>query len=323
MIKIKHGQQLQLLFTNLSFPARNVHYQYRLLAKEDRQVMLEEQPWLSNANNNTLSLNPLERGDYYLELRAEQPGGYQWSNPIEIQFNVFLPFYSQNWFIYSVIGLLVLFISYYFRFNVQRRYNRLLQVLKYSNEKLEKKEAQLHQKIQEFEEQQEELESANSNINTLELFIKEIPKKASWNDIITAMGKAVEQSADVDAFEIAFKEKNEIVHRGFSELERSGYTFRSKPFNPKSSLTCWAMANNREVLINNFDEEHTMYIQEKAAYRFSSLLFIPFTLENDQPVVLCAYSTRKNHFDSNDLVMFRILAQFIYFSIHQEITKKL
>ena len=82
------------------------------------------------------------------------------------------------------------------------------------------------------------------------------------------------------------------------------------------------MANNREVLINDFDKEHTMYIEEKDAYRFSSLLFIPFALENDQPVVLCAYSTRKNHFDPNDLVMFRILAQFIYFSIREEITKK-
>ena len=83
------------------------------------------------------------------------------------------------------------------------------------------------------------------------------------------------------------------------------------------------MANNREVLINDFDKDHTLYIEEKAAYRFSSLLFIPFNLENNQPVVLCAYSIQKNHFDPNDLVMFRILAQFIYSSIHEEITKRL
>ena len=323
VLEIKKSQQLNLLFTNLSFPARNVQYQYRLLPKEDRQIMLEEQLWQSNGNKNTLSLSQIELGDYYLELRARQPGGYQWSKPLEIQLNVFLPWYLQTWFIYSSIGLLVLFISYYFRFYVKRRFNRLQQVLKYSNEKLAKKEAQLHQKIREFEEQQEELDNANSNIQTLELFIKEIPKKASWNDIITAMGKAVNQSADINAFEIAFKEKNEIVHKGYSNQERSGYTFRSKPFNTKTSLTCWAMANNQEVLINDFDKEHTMYIEEKAAYRFSSLLFIPFTLENDQPVVLCAYSIQKNHFDPNDLVMFRILAQFICFSIHEEITKKL
>ncbi|MGB5203341.1 MAG: GAF domain-containing protein, partial [Eudoraea sp.] len=131
------------------------------------------------------------------------------------------------------------------------------------------------------------------------------------------------QSADINAFEIAFMEKNEIVHRGYSNQERSGYTFRSKPFNTKTSLTCWAMTNSQEVLINDFEKEHAMYIEEKAAYLFNSLLFIPFTLENDQPVVLCAYSIQKNHFDANDLVMFRILAQFIYSSIHEEITKRL
>ena len=322
VLEIKKSQQLNLQFTNLSFPARNVQYQYRLLPREDRQIMLEEQIWQSNGNNNTLTLSEIELGDYYLELRARQPGGYQWSKPLEIQLNVFLPWYLQTWIIYCSIFLMVLFISYYFRFYVKRRFNRLQQVLKYSNEKLAKKEAQLHQKIREFEEQQEELASANSNIHTLELFIKEIPKKASWNDIITAMGKAVNQSADINAFEIAFMEKNEIVHKGFSDQERSGYTFRSKPFNSKTSLTCWALTNSREVLINDFEKEHSIYIEEKDAYRFSSLLFIPFTLENDQSVVLCAYSIQKNHFDPNDLVMFRILAQFISFSIREEITKK-
>ncbi|MGB5460460.1 MAG: GAF domain-containing protein, partial [Eudoraea sp.] len=323
VLDIKKSQELNLQFTHLSFQSRNVQYQYRLLPREDRQIMLEEQLWQSNGNNNMLTLSEIELGEYYLELRARQPGGYQWSKPLEVQLNVFLPWYLQTWFIYGSIFLMILFISYYFRFYVKRRFNRLQQVLKYSNEKLAKKEAQLHQKMQEFEEQQEELESANSNIHTLELFIKEIPKKASWNDIITAMGKAVNQSADINAFEIAFKEKNEIVHKGFSNQEQSGYTFRSKPFNAKTSLTCWAMANSKEVLINDFAKEHTMYIDEKAAYRFSSLLFIPFTLENDQPVVLCAYSIQKNHFDPNDLVMFRILAQFICFSIHEEITKRL
>ncbi len=322
VLEIKESQELTLYFTNLSFPARNVQYQYRLLPKEDRHIMLEEQLWQSNGNNNALLLPQIETGNYFLEIRARQPGGYQWSKPLEIQLKVFLPLYLKTWFIYSSIGLLVLFISYYFRFYVKRRFNRLQKVLKYSNEKLAIKEAQLHQKIREFKEQQEELDNATSNIHTLELFIKEIPKKASWNDIITAMGKAVNQSSDIHAFEIAFKEKNEIVHKGFSNQERSGYTFRSKSFNPKTSLTCWAMANNREVLINDFNKEHTMYIAEKAAYRFSSLLFIPFTLENDQPVVLCAYSIEKNQFDPNDLVMFRILAQFIYFSIREEITKE-
>ncbi|MDH3698296.1 MAG: GAF domain-containing protein, partial [Flavobacteriaceae bacterium] len=321
VFRFRRDQEPQFEFTNLSFPARNVQYEYRILSEEDREITLEEQIWETNGTSNRLKLDQMELGNHFLELRARQPGGFQWSLPLEIKVAIFLPWYLQSWVLYGSFGLLLLIIGYYFRFFVQKRFRRLQKVLKYSNEKLADKEAQLHQKIQEFEVQKEELANANSNIQTLELFIKEIPKKASWDDIITAMSKAVKQSDDIDAFEIAFKEKNEIVHRGYSNQERSGFTFRSKPFNPKVSLTAWAMTNNEEVFINDFDKEHGIYIQEKAAYHFNSLMFIPFTLENDQPVVLCAYSLKKNDFDSNDLIMFRILAQFISFSIHQKLKK--
>ncbi|NND79344.1 MAG: GAF domain-containing protein [Maribacter sp.] len=322
VFRLNKSESLQLEFSNLSFPARKVHYEYRLLPAKDRQIMLEEQQWLSNGHSNILKLSPAELGDYFLELRARQPGGYQWSTPVEIRFNVFLPWYLRSWFIYGAIGLLLLLVGYYFRFYVKRRLKRFQKLLKYSNEKLADKEAQLHRKIREFEDQKAALANANSNIQTLELFIKEIPKNASWDDIIAAMGKAVNQAADINAFEIAFKEKNEIVHRGYSNQERSGYTFRSKPFNLKTSLTCWAMSQNEEVMINDFEKEHGMYIQEKDAYHFNSMLFVPFTLENGQPVVLCAYSLNKNDFDGNDLIMFRVIAQFIHFSIHHELTKK-
>lgn len=321
LITIKRRQQLELEFTNLSYPAKNVQYQYRLLPKEDKEILLEEQLWQTNGNKNLLQLSDIQLGDYVLELRARQPGGYQWSGPLEVPLHVYTPWYAKRWLIYALILLMIISVGYYFRVYAKRRFKRLQNVLKYSNEKLAKKEEQLNQKIKELEESGEKLVSVTSNIQTLELFIKEMPEKASWDDIITAMGKAVTQTVHVNAFEIAFKEKNEIVHKGYSDQERSGYTFRIKPFNAKTSLTCWAMENHKEVLINDFTKEHTMYIEEKDAYRFNSLLFIPFTLENDQPVVLCAYSTQKDHFTHNDQVMFRVLAKFIYFSIHQEISK--
>ena len=269
-LKIKKGQQLQLHFTNLSYPAKNVEYQYRLVLAEDKALFLKEQSWKSIGNSNQLTFNKSDLGTYSLELRARQSGGYQWSKPIEIPLTIFLPWYLQKWFVYGLIGLLVLGISYYFRFFIQRRFNRLQDVLNYSRAALAKKELQLNQKMQEFKEQQAELDNANSNIETLELFIKDIPKKASWNDIITAMSKAVNQSDEINAFEIAFKEGNEIVHKGFSNQERSGYTFRSQPFDAKSSLACWAMTNNKEVLINDF-EKGTWTI-----YRRKSSLSFPF-----------------------------------------------
>ena len=321
VFKVRKNQDLQIEYSNLSFPARNVQYQYRLLAEEERDIMLEEQIWQAHDNSTVLVVSQEELGDYYLELRARQPGGYQWSDSLELRFNVFLPWYMQNWFVYGLIGLAILLLGYFFRSYVTRRFQRLQQVLKYSNEKLADKEAQLNKKIREFEIQKDELANANSNIQALELFIADMPKKASWDDIINAMSKAVNESQEVDAFEIAFKEREEIIHRGYSNKEPDGFTHRISAFNPKTSLTCWAMSNEQEVLINDFEKEHGSYIQEKEAYHFHSMLFIPFTLESDQEVVLCAYRVKKNDFDPNDLIMFRILAQFIHFSVHQKLTK--
>lgn len=320
-IKWKEGLPLELHLTNLSYPAKNVKYHYRLLPKKDKDIFLEEQLWDVNESN-ILALKDVPLGHYSLEVRARQPGGYQWSEALEIELNIFTPWYTKSWVIYVCIAVAFASIGYYFRVYAMRRFKRLQKVLKYSNEKLALKEELLNQKIKELEDKGNKLVSATSNIQTLELFIKEIHMGSSWDDIITAMGKAVTQTADVNAFEIAFKEDEEIVHRGYSDQERSGYTFRAKPFSTKTSLTCWAMENNKEVLINDFIKEHAMYIEEKDAYRFSSLLFIPFFLEHDQPVVLCAYSTKKNHFDDNDLTMYRILARFIFFSVDQEITKE-
>ncbi|MEM6381015.1 MAG: hypothetical protein AAF705_22775, partial [Bacteroidota bacterium] len=306
-IEVKKREQLELQLTNLSYPAKNVQYQYRLLSKADKDILLEEQLWEVNTTMNLLSLGDVGLGDYILEIRARQPGGYQWSNSIAIPLRVYTPWYAQSWVIYTALLLLFAAIIYYFRVYVKRRLKNLQVVLKSAREKLARREAQLSEKIKELEDQEDQLVSVKSNIQILELFIKEMPRNSSWDNIIAAMGKAVTQTARINAFEIAFREGNEIVHKGYSDQERSGYTFRAKPFNAQTSLTCWTMANNKELLINDFDEEHTLYITQKAAYRFSSLLFIPFLLENDQPVVLCAYSIEKNHFHHNDLVMFRIL----------------
>jgi ligand-binding sensor domain-containing protein len=323
LIDLEKGERLEIQLTNLSYPAQNVQYQYRLLQKEVADILLEEPLWKTITEGSTLPLHSIDTGDYFIEIRARQPGGYQWSVPLELELKVFTPWYKNSWVLYAGVGLGVVLIGYYFRFYAMRRFKRLQNVLKYSNEKLAEKDLQLNKKIKELEEKGDKLVSATANIQTLELFIKEIPQQSSWDDIILAMGKAVMQTADINAFEIAFKEKNEIVHRGYSDQERSGYTFRAKSFDTKTSLTCWAMDNSQEVLINDFKKEHIMYIEEKDAYRFKSLLFIPFVLNNKQPVVLCAYSIEKNKFDQNDLTMFRILAQFIYLSIHKEISKEL
>jgi hypothetical protein len=310
-----------LEYTNLSFPSDLVQYQFRLYPPEERELIHAEHLWQSNGDQHQLVLNDLEVGKYVLELRAQQPGGYQWSRPLQIPLEVFLPWYRQPWFIYPAAAILLAVLGYYLQFFVRRRIKQLQRILQFARKNLAEKQSELDQKIHELDAQQVALANAKSHIHMLELFVREIPPKASWNEIITAMAKAVDQSIDIEAFEICFLEEEHIVHRGYSNQERGGYTFRSKAFDPKTSLTSWSIANQTEVVINDYEREHGMYIQRKQAYHFNSLIFVPFLLDNDQHAALCAYSTKKDQFDHDDVVMVRTLARFIVLSAHGQITK--
>ncbi len=320
-ITFHENSQLELSITNLFFPSRNIQYQYRLIPKEEKDILLEEYYWQSNNYNNIITLKNIEVGNYILEIRARQPDGFFWSLPLAIQLKVIKPWFLKRWFLYPVIASLLLLVGYYFRVQMRRRINHLQEILNFAQKKLAESESLLNQKIIEFDVQQEELANATSNIHTLELFVKFIPKKASWNDIINAMAKAVDEPNDIHAFEICFIKNHEIYHKGYSNKEKGGFTFRGKPFNPKTSLTSWAIANHKEVLINDFDKEHVMFIQRKKAYRFKSLAFVPFYLKNNQSAALCVYNTKKNAFDKNDITMLRILTRFIISSAQQEISK--
>ena len=321
--KIRSDDRMDVHYTNLSFPSHDVEYQYRIMPKSERAVLLEDNIWTPNGRNSMLTLNNIDIGDYFLEIRARQPGGFQWSDAAELELEVYQPWYKQDWFVFLILGLIVVVGGYYFQLFARQRIQKLQQVLKYANSKLAEREAELNEKIIELDEQKEELLNAMSNIQTLELFIREIPIKPTWNDIITAMGKAVVQSIDVDAFEICFIDNKRIFHKGYSNQEEGGYTFRSNSFNPKTSITSWAIENDTEVIINDFHKEHIMFIEPKEAYLFNSLIFVPFRMKNDRPAALCAYSVNNNQFDHNDVVMVRTLARFIKLSAEEEIMNTL
>ena len=113
-----------------------------------------------------------------LEVRARQPGGYQWSAPLEFQLEIFKPWYFKSWFLYPVIVFILFLLGYFFRFSMQRRINKIQEILNFAQQKLAERESELNQKIIEFDVQQEELANANSNIHTLELFVKLIELKS-------------------------------------------------------------------------------------------------------------------------------------------------
>jgi streptogramin lyase len=164
-LAIRETDQLSFEYTNLFFPADQVQYQYRVYPEEERGLVLEEHLWQPNGDQPTLTLDRLDIGDYYLEIRARQPGGYLWSRPLEIQLTVYQPWYLKPWFLYPLLAGIVVIAGYYLQYFVRRRIKHLQRIIQFARKNLEEKQTQLNQKIHELDVQQEELANAMSNIH--------------------------------------------------------------------------------------------------------------------------------------------------------------
>ncbi|MFY7786353.1 MAG: triple tyrosine motif-containing protein, partial [Thermoflexibacteraceae bacterium] len=84
-------------FVAMNFPTDRILYQYRI-------SNINNNEWTSPEKSNELIIPNLNFGDYKLEIRALQQGGYDWSEPLYLSFKVEKPMYLQWWAILGYIA---------------------------------------------------------------------------------------------------------------------------------------------------------------------------------------------------------------------------
>ena len=99
---LKYAASLQAYFVAPAYPGRTVEYQSRLLGRDDNWSALFSKP--------EFKVNDLRQGEYMLEVRARQKGGYAWSEPQKLSFSVSPVWYlqSQAWGVYLVFLALLI-----------------------------------------------------------------------------------------------------------------------------------------------------------------------------------------------------------------------
>jgi ligand-binding sensor domain-containing protein len=306
--------RLFMEFISLAYPGEHTTYAYRLIPKNGEADILEGIPWQTLSVNNTIEIKGEPAGEYFLQVRARQSGGFQWSSPLSIPITVFTVWYKRWWFAASLLLLGVIIFWSYIRVFLFKRLKILEQVSSNQKKELAKKQALLDAKTQEVRHQRAAFEATISNLSRLHLIISKIPLEADWKEVITALGKAIDESIGIHAFEIAYVHEDEFYYHGYSMKEQGGFSFRSQDFDEKKSLAAWAMSNEEQVIINDFRLEHTQYVEKKEDYHFQSMIFIPFKFRNGQAAVLCAYNIRKNQFQEQDALMLQLLTDYIALS---------
>ncbi|MBI1768354.1 MAG: hypothetical protein HYR67_08265 [Bacteroidetes bacterium] len=75
-------------FVSLTFPVKSIQYAYRLIGYNNDR-------WTNLLAYDSLVLSNLKDGNYRLEIKARQVGGYQWSDPLIYNFSVNKVWYMQ------------------------------------------------------------------------------------------------------------------------------------------------------------------------------------------------------------------------------------
>jgi ligand-binding sensor domain-containing protein/serine phosphatase RsbU (regulator of sigma subunit) len=136
----------------LSFPTNRVLYQYRIKELNPN--------WSVADKSFQITQHKLTSGSYTLEVRAQQQGGYRWSEPVSYSFKVKIAWYESIWFFILAIAAMLFLAWGWARVNTIR--------LKAANKRFEKiikdRTAEIYAKNTELEAQKIELQQKNEKI---------------------------------------------------------------------------------------------------------------------------------------------------------------
>ena len=97
-ISIAYKGSLEVEYTTLTYPGKQVEYQSRLIGLNDQ--------WSESTSNRQVSYLGFSEGSYQLEVRSREIGAL-WSDPVVLTFNVPKPWFY-TWWAYLSAGLLTI-----------------------------------------------------------------------------------------------------------------------------------------------------------------------------------------------------------------------
>lgn len=191
-------------FISMTFPVNTVEYSYKLSGYNNDR-------WTKLSQYDSLVLTNLTEGNYQLQIKARQRGGYQWSDPMVFNFTI-----EEVWFlkIESILLYIGLFILCTI-FGVKYYNTRLLREKRILEEKIAQRTREITNKNGEILEQNEELKHLSEEI-------------ASQRDSIEKQNSLLEQAKKdlelkVQERTTELSKANEELTEQNSQLEQYAY----------------------------------------------------------------------------------------------------
>lgn len=189
------------------------------------------------------------------------------------------------------------------------------------------KSSQMQMRMSQVEKEKELLELKHRELEAYSrdlLLLSDLGKKITSLLTVEAINQNVYEILhnimDTDGFGIGIvaPEKNAIVFPGYieaGEVDEASYDDLADD----CRLSAYCFNNDSEVLINDFDAEHHLYIKKRGApnsgKEVSSIIYIPLRSGNKKMGVITVQSFRKNAYTSHHVNIIRNLAVYCVIAI--------
>ena len=314
-----------------------------------------DQGWQYIGNKRDISYTNLDPGTYTLKIKASNNDGFWNEEGYTLQIIILPPWWETWWFrSLVVIVIFAVFITFYqVRIAIIRRQKRNLERLVHertlelkekndaitlqteellqTNEKLSESQQEviarneeLYQQSEELQQQRDYLKEANETISkrledikTLSRVGQEITASVQVIQIIKTVHHNLNYLMDAPNFEIGiYKESKQVVdYYGYTE-NKIGIKHNSTQLNQQGSLTNWCISHQKEIFIQNVEEEIYRYINRDYAQKYldapaKTIIYIPLIIENQLIGIIVVKSFKKRAYSDVQLEIIRNLASYI------------
>ncbi len=287
-----------------------------------------DKEWHST-DRNFVTYTNLASGSYTLKVKGSNSDGIWNDTGIEIKIIVTPPFWRTWWFI---TGSVFLFLTvtiggYKIRtYQIQEQKRRLeYQVEERTNElaektwELESQTKQLESQNSLLEKQSKEIQVAYDNVNILSEVGQKITSTLDMRQMIETVYQNVSALMPVDRFGIGvFNEESQRLEFPFFVEGETYFPFHTKSLQDKKRLSVLCYENQKEIIIQDFENENKHYVNESASKGIEMELgktphaaaYFPLSVEQHAIGILTVQSFQKNAYSTQHITILRSLAAY-------------
>ena len=160
---------LNATFISLSYPADQLQYQ--------TQIMGLDSTWVNQGTDNRIFVPRFPEGEYTLQVRAQQHGGFRWSDPLSYTFAIARPWYTKGWawalYALLIVGVVIIFNKLY-NWHLLRKNRQLETIVQKRTEEVRQQSDQIieqNERYRKLKEQQleQEIEYRNKQLTSYTL----------------------------------------------------------------------------------------------------------------------------------------------------------